>query len=89
MNVIVFSLKPLYMAPSEQAAKDRFKEFAAEWGERYLLFIQLWCSSWAEFVPFLEYDTRDPHHEHDRVDQRSLPAGCPGSRAFPQTGPQQ
>ena len=35
MNVIVFSLKPLYMAPSEQAAKDRFKEFAAEWGERY------------------------------------------------------
>ncbi|GGM62099.1 hypothetical protein GCM10010489_37050 [Microbacterium saperdae] len=50
------SLRPDYTAPSEQAAKDRFEEFTAEWGERYPATIQLWRSSWAEFVPFLEND---------------------------------
>jgi transposase-like protein len=55
-DAIVKSLKPVYTAPSEQAAKDRFAEFAAEWGERYPAIVQLWRNSWAEFVPFLEYD---------------------------------
>ena len=55
-DAIVRSLKPVYTAPSEQAAKDRFAEFADEWGERYPAIVQLWRSSWAEFVPFLEYD---------------------------------
>ena len=53
---IVKALKPVYTAPSEQAAKDRFAEFKAEWGQRYPAIVQLWESSWAEFVPFLEYD---------------------------------
>ncbi|MDP9696721.1 UNVERIFIED_ORG: hypothetical protein J2X79_004304 [Arthrobacter globiformis] len=42
--------------PSEQAAKERFAEFTAEWGQRYPAIVRLWESSWAEFVPFLEYD---------------------------------
>ena len=50
------SLKPVYTAPSEAAAKDRFAELPAEWGDRYLAIVQLWHNSWAEFVPFLEYD---------------------------------
>jgi putative transposase len=33
-----------------------FAEFAAEWGQRYPAIVRLWESSWAEFVPFLEYD---------------------------------
>jgi putative transposase len=45
-----------YTAPSEQAAKDRFAEFTAEWGQRYPAIVRLWESFWAEFVPFLEYD---------------------------------
>jgi putative transposase len=53
---IVKALKPVYTAPSEQAAKDRFAEFTAEWGQRYPAIVRLWESSWAEFVPFLEYD---------------------------------
>ncbi|ADX74852.1 transposase [Pseudarthrobacter phenanthrenivorans Sphe3] len=52
---IVKALKPVYTAPSEQAAKDRFAEFTAEWGQRYPAIVRLWESSWAEFVPFLEY----------------------------------
>ena len=42
--------------PSEQAAKDRFAEFATEWGDRYPAIVQLWRNAWAEFVPFLAYD---------------------------------
>ncbi|MBT2533732.1 IS256 family transposase [Arthrobacter sp. ISL-48] len=53
---IVKALKPVYTAPSEKAAKDRFAEFTAEWGQRYPAIVRLWESSWAEFVPFLEYD---------------------------------
>lgn len=55
-DAIVKSLKPVYTAPCEQAAKDRFVEFAAEWGDRYPAIVQLWEKAWAEFVPFLEYD---------------------------------
>jgi putative transposase len=55
-DAIVKSLKPVYTAPSEAAAKDRFAEFAAEWGQRYPAIVRLWESSWAEVVPFLEYD---------------------------------
>jgi transposase-like protein len=53
---IVKALKPVYTAPSEQAAKDRFAEFTAEWGQRYPAIVRLWEASLAEFVPFLEYD---------------------------------
>jgi putative transposase len=53
---IVKALKPVYTAPSEAAAKDRFQEFTAEWGGRYPAIVKLWESLWAEFVPFLEYD---------------------------------
>ncbi len=55
-DAIVRALKPVYTAPSEAAAKDRFAEFAKDWGERYPAIVRLWESSWAEFVPFLEYD---------------------------------
>ena len=53
---IVKALKPVYTAPSEAAAKDRFQEFTAEWGARYPAIIALWRSAWSEFVPFLDYD---------------------------------
>jgi len=42
---IVKALKPVYTAPSEAAAKDRFQEFAAEWGERYPAIVKLWESA--------------------------------------------
>lgn len=55
-DAIVKGLRPVYTAPSEAAARDRFVEFAAEWGARYPAIVQLWENAWAEFVPFLEYD---------------------------------
>ncbi|MCI2424253.1 IS256 family transposase, partial [Saccharopolyspora sp. K220] len=55
-DAIARDLKPVYTAPSEAAAGERFAEFTATWGERYPAVIRLWESSWSEFVPFLDYD---------------------------------
>ena len=49
-------LKPIYTAPSEQAALDRFAEFSDKWELRYPAIIRLWTDAWAEFVPFLRFD---------------------------------
>ncbi|WP_373889276.1 IS256 family transposase [Nocardia sp. XZ_19_369] len=49
-------LKPVYTAPTEAAATERFGEFAAKWGPRYPAIVPLWDNAWPEFVPFLDYD---------------------------------
>ncbi|MDJ0396794.1 IS256 family transposase, partial [Rhodococcus sp. G-MC3] len=49
-------LKPVYTAPSESAAKERFTEFAEKWGQQYPAIIRMWDNAWSEFVPFLDYD---------------------------------
>ena len=49
-------LKPVYTAPSESAAKERFTEFAGKWGGQYPAIVKMWDNAWSEFVPFLDYD---------------------------------
>ncbi len=49
-------LKPVYTAPSAQAALDRFADFSSKWEKRYPAIIRLWTDAWAEFVPFLDFD---------------------------------
>jgi putative transposase len=49
-------LKPVYTAPSEQAALDAFAEFCATWEQRYPAIVRLWTNAWAEFTPFLQFD---------------------------------
>lgn len=53
---IARDLKPVYQAPTEQAALDAFAEFSATWEDRYPAIIRLWENAWAEFVPFLAFD---------------------------------
>ncbi|MBU3866251.1 IS256 family transposase [Streptomyces sp. 4503] len=48
-------LKPVYTAPSEAAATERFLEFSEKWGTKYPAVTKLW-SDWAEMVPFLSFD---------------------------------
>ena len=48
-------MRPIYTAPSEAAARERFTEFTAIWGDKYPGIIRMWESSWAEFVPFLAF----------------------------------
>src|SRR5262245_7519570 len=54
---IAKDLKPVYTAPSEAAALDAFAEFSGKWEKRYPAIVKLWESAWAEFVPFLGFDT--------------------------------
>jgi transposase-like protein len=49
-------LRPVYTAPSEPAAKERFVEFSTKWGRQYPAITRLWENAWSEFVPFLDYD---------------------------------
>jgi transposase-like protein len=55
-SAIAKDLKPVYTAPSEQAALDRFAEFSEKWEKRYPAIIRLWTNAWPEFVPFLQFD---------------------------------
>ncbi|MCE7003583.1 IS256 family transposase [Kibdelosporangium philippinense] len=57
-SALAKDLKPVYTAPSEQAALDRFAEFSDKWEQRYPAIIRLWTNAWAEFVPFLQFDTQ-------------------------------
>jgi putative transposase len=54
---IAAALKPVYTAPTEDAATTRFLEFAETWGSKYPAIVRLWDNAWAEFVPFLAFDT--------------------------------
>ncbi|YCK38276.1 IS256 family transposase [Actinomadura sp. ATCC 39365] len=56
-DAIAKALKPVYTAPTEAAALERFLEFAETWGGRYPAIVKLWEDAWAEFVPFLNFDT--------------------------------
>ncbi|MEV6983846.1 IS256 family transposase [Sphaerisporangium sp. NPDC051017] len=55
-DAIAKALRPVYTAPTEAAALERFMEFAEAWGGRYPAIVKLWEDAWAEFVPFLSFD---------------------------------
>src|SRR5689334_20000236 len=54
---IAKALRPVYTAPTEAAAKERFAEFTDAWGAKYPAIVRLWDNAWAQFVPFLTFDT--------------------------------
>ena len=56
-EAIARALRPVYTAPSESAALDAFAEFSGTWEAKYPAIVKLWESAWAEFVPFLRFDT--------------------------------
>lgn len=55
-SALARDVKPVYTAPTEQAALDRFVEFSAVWEGKYPAIIKLWENAWSEFVPFLAFD---------------------------------
>ncbi|MEU4024547.1 IS256 family transposase, partial [Streptomyces microflavus] len=50
-------LKPVHTAATEEAALERFAEFADAWGKKYPAIVRLWENAWEEFTPFLRFDT--------------------------------
>jgi putative transposase len=55
-DALAKDLRPVYTAPTGQAAAARFDELADRWGARYPAIVRLWRGSWPEFIPFLDYD---------------------------------
>jgi putative transposase len=55
-DAIAKALRPVYTAPTEAAAAERFLELAQARGEKYPAIVTLWENAWAEFVPFLAFD---------------------------------
>jgi putative transposase len=49
-------LKPIYTAPSAEAAAAALDALDDKWGRRYPAMIRLWRNAWTEFIPFLDYD---------------------------------
>src|SRR5690606_21372496 len=49
-------LRPVYIAPTEASAAARLEDFTDTWGQKYPAIVSLWQRTWAEFVPFLDYD---------------------------------
>jgi putative transposase len=52
---ICAALRPVYTAPTLEAAGDAMDTFELEHGERYPGIVSLWRSCWERFAPFLAY----------------------------------
>lgn len=55
-EAIAKDLRPIYTAPSAEAAWARFEEFEEKWGKAYPAIPKLWRAAWEQFTPFLAYD---------------------------------
>ena len=53
---VAADLKPIYQAPSREAAWAAFEEFEEKWGKPYPAIGRLWRNAWEQFTPFLDYD---------------------------------
>jgi putative transposase len=49
------ALRPIYTAPTEQAAKLALEEFRAQWKAKSPGAVAIWDRAWPEFVPFLAF----------------------------------
>ena len=77
--------RPVYTAPSEAAAKERFVEVTAKWGALYPAIIRLWENACSEFVPSLDYDVeiRQVISSTNAIAKCPLPQSDPRPRPFP------
>ena len=49
------ALRPIYTAPTEEAAKLALEDFRAQWRTKSPGAVAVWDRAWAEFVPFLAF----------------------------------
>jgi transposase-like protein len=54
-DAIKRGIKPIYEAPTAEAAAVALDEFADAWEKKYPAAVRLWRNAWAEFIPFLDY----------------------------------
>ena len=80
---IARDIRPVYTAPTADAAAERFEEFADKWGGKYPAAIKLWRSAWEELKPRFRHfrlgqivhpPHRGPKMAHRRVLKRGKSA---------------
>lgn len=54
-KTVTKALRPIYTAPSVEAATDAMDTFELEHGDRYPGIVKLWRNAWERFIPFLAY----------------------------------
>jgi transposase-like protein len=54
-KALTAALRPIYTAPTVEAAGDAMDTFELEWGDRYPGVVKLWRQAWEQFTPFLRF----------------------------------
>jgi putative transposase len=55
-KVIAAALKPIYQAPSAEAARERLEEFdRSPWGRKFPAIAQSWRRNWEQVIPFFAF----------------------------------
>ena len=54
-RAVANDLKPIYKAPTEEAAEIALGEFADTWGTKYPAIVESWERHWEVFIPFLAF----------------------------------
>ena len=49
------ALRPIYTAPTEEAAKLALEDFRTQWKAKSPAAVAVWDRAWPEFVPFLAF----------------------------------
>jgi putative transposase len=52
---IVADLKPIYQAPTEDAALEALLAFDDKWRDRYPMIGEMWRAHWEQFIPFFAF----------------------------------
>jgi len=55
-KAVTKALKPIYQAPTVEAAADALDTFELEWGDQYPAIVDVWRRNWERFTPFLAFD---------------------------------
>ena len=55
-RAVVDALKPIYTAPTAEAAALALDGFETNWGRTYGGIVDLWRRHWDRFIPFLDFD---------------------------------
>lgn len=55
LKKITTALRPIYTAPTEEAALLELDQFEESWGKQYPLIVRSWRSNWDELATFFKY----------------------------------
>lgn len=55
LKKVTSALRPIYTAPTEEAALLEMDQFEATWGKQYPLIVRSWRNNWDELATFFKY----------------------------------